>query len=128
MRLVIVELSSEDPTASQVFVVRNEGNRSVDLRCWRIASATKRTTTYLVSGTAASDGAVQFMAPYAAFASRDRLTLLRPDGGTADVTPQLNDSAGDARVWFEEGGRWMFGRPTTRFAASDGRAGTAANC
>lgn len=128
MTFALVELSSEDPTASQVLIVQNGGTTAVDLRCWQVRSARRGSAVHLISGRAAPGGHVQFLAPYAAFASDDRLTLLRPDGTAADVTPELKDDAGDSRVWFDQDGQWVFGRPTTKLAASDGRAAATASC
>lgn len=121
--LFVVELQPEDPApGGQVVFLRNGGGAPADVGCWAVASSATGEVLRLARRTTIQVGAALRLVPEGTpFRSVDTVRLLDDGGDVVDTTPELDDTAGDDRVWFRaDDGAWKLGRPVLPPQVTDG--------
>lgn len=126
VRIVVVELSPEDPMPGGTFVIlANTGAAPMSVDCWQIRIGGSRTLGISAPRPIPVGGGLRLAFDRGDVADPDQLELLDAGGIVIDKTPLLRDGQGDDRVLSPTGGAWKLGRPPLPSDISDGSLDTA---
>jgi hypothetical protein len=116
-----VELAAEDPMTGGTFViVENVGSKRVDLGCWRIV--TRRAERVIRPPALVPAGAgLRLLFARGEAGNPDRIRLISRAGQLVDMTPVLNDTKADDRLFGRTSRGWVLGRQPLPARVSDGR-------